>query len=178
MASQASETGFPCPLAWLTEIVGDAWTPLILRDAMFGLRRFEDFHRFQGIGRNTLSQRLAALVDAGVMRTEIYQENPPRKEYILTEKGRDLFGVISTMIAWSERWLDGAGALVEIQHRCGQPTRARVDCSCCGDELQLADVGFRLGPGFPADLARRPDLERRFGPVAEPAEADEEHATP
>jgi DNA-binding HxlR family transcriptional regulator len=163
VSSEAYGPGFPCPVAWLNEIVGDGWTPLILRDAMFGLRRFEDFHRNQGIGRNTLSQRLADLVDAGLMRTEIYRDNPPRKEYILTDKGRELFGVLSTMVAWSERWLEGADGLVEFHHRCGERAHAQVMCSCCGEPLELADVEFRLGPGFPESMAGRPDIERRFG---------------
>jgi DNA-binding HxlR family transcriptional regulator len=150
-------------VAWLNEIVGDGWTPLILRDAMLGLRRFEDFHRYQGIGRNTLSQRLSELVDAGLMRTEIYQVNPPRREYVLTDKGRELFAVLSTMVAWSERWLEGAAGLVEFHHRCGERTQAQVVCSCCGEPLELADVEFRLGSEFPERLAGRSDIERRFG---------------
>lgn len=165
MFSEVTGAGFPCPVALLNQIFGDEWTPLILRDAMFGLRRFEDFHRFQGIGRNTLSQRLTSLLDAGLMRTEIYQDNPPRKEYIITEKGRDLFGVLAAMAAWSERWLDDAEDLLELHHSCGHTVQARVACSCCDETLALDDVEFRLGAGFPASLTARSDLERRFGPA-------------
>jgi DNA-binding HxlR family transcriptional regulator len=81
------DVGFPCPVARVTELIGDPWTPLLLRDAMFGVRRFEDFHRYQGIGRNTLSSRLRRLVEAGVLETRLYQDYPPRKEYLLTDKG-------------------------------------------------------------------------------------------
>ena len=158
------EMGFPCPVARVTDLIGDPWTPLLLRDAMFGVRRYEDFHRHQGIGRNTLSRRLRRLVEAGVLETRLYQDYPPRKEYLLTDKGRELFGVIVTMLAWGERWLgDGAGELVEVHHvRCGHNVRAESVCSCCGEPLKAADVDFRLGAGFPAGLARRSDIRVRF----------------
>ncbi len=155
---------------------------------MFGVRRFEDFHRYQGIGRNTLSNRLRRLVEAGVLETRLYQEYPPRKEYLLTGKGRELFAVISAMLAWGERWLgDGPGELIELHHvRCGHIVRAESVCSCCGEALEVADVDFRLGSGFPAELAQRPDLRVRFedsqdrppaDPVAEEGTAAAEPVT-
>lgn len=158
------EMGFPCPVARVTDLIGDPWTPLLLRDAMFGVRRYEDFHRHQGIGRNTLSRRLRRLVEAGVLETRLYQDYPPRKEYLLTDKGRELFGVIVTMLAWGERWLgDGADELVEVHHiPCGHNVRAESVCSCCREPLEAADVDFRLGAGFPAELARRSDIRVRF----------------
>ena len=158
------DLGFPCPVARVTELIGDPWTPLLLRDAMFGVRRFEDFHRYQGIGRNTLSGRLRRLVEAGVLETRLYQEYPPRKEYLLTDKGRELFAVVAAMIDWGERWLgDGPGELVELHHvRCGQIVRAESVCSGCGEPLEVADVDFRLGSGFPAELAQRSDIRVRF----------------
>jgi DNA-binding HxlR family transcriptional regulator len=137
---------------------------LLLRDAMFGVRRFEDFHRYQGIGRNTLSGRLRRLVEAGVLETRLYQHYPPRKEYLLTDKGRELFAVVAAMLTWGERWLgDGPGELVELHHvRCGQAVRAESVCSGCGEPLDVTDVDFRLGAGFPAELAGRSDLRARF----------------
>jgi DNA-binding HxlR family transcriptional regulator len=158
------DVGFPCPVARVTELIGDPWTPLLLRDAMFGVRRFEDFYRHQGIGRNTLSGRLRRLVEAGVLETRLYQEYPPRKEYLLTDKGRELFAVVAAMLAWGERWLgDGPGELVELHHvRCGQVVRAESVCSSCGEPLEVTDVDFRLGHGFPAGLAQRSDLRVRF----------------
>ena len=158
------DMGFPCPVARVTDLIGDPWTPLLLRDAMFGVRRYEDFHRHQGIGRNTLSSRLRRLVEAGVLETRLYQEYPPRKEYLLTDMGRELFGVIVTMLDWGERWLgDGAGALVEVHHvACGHNVRAVPVCSACGEPLEVADVDFQLGAGFPAELARRSDIRVRF----------------
>ncbi len=168
---QLPDVGFPCPVAWVTELIGDPWTPLLLRDAMFGVRRFEDFHRYQGIGRNTLSSRLRRLVEAGVLETRLYQDYPPRKEYLLTDKGRELFGVVAAMRAWGERWLnDGAGELVELHHvPCGHRVQAELVCSCCGEPLYVADIDFRLGAGFPAELARRSDIRVRFDHSQDPA---------
>lgn len=167
------DMGFPCPVARVTDLIGDPWTPLLLRDAMFGVRRFEDFHRYQGIGRNTLAGRLRRLVEAGVLETRLYQDYPPRKEYLLTDKGRELFGVVAAMLAWGERWLDdGAGELVEVHHRrCGQAVRAESVCSCCGEPLDVADVDFRLGAGFPAGLAQRSDIVVRFDHGQDPLAA-------
>jgi DNA-binding HxlR family transcriptional regulator len=168
------DLGFPCPVARVTELIGDPWTPLLLRDAMFGVRRFEDFHRYQGIGRNTLSSRLRRLVEAGVLETRLYQEYPPRKEYLLTDRGRELFAVVSAMLAWGERWLgDGPGELVEMHHaRCGHIVRAESVCSCCGEPLEVADVDFRLGSGFPAELAQRSDIRVRFDDSENGSHAD------
>ncbi|SDE58600.1 transcriptional regulator, HxlR family [Pseudonocardia oroxyli] len=159
-----TESGFPCSIARVTELIGDPWTPLVLRDAVLGVRRYEDFHRNQRISRNALSRTLRKLVDAGVLTTRLYQDNPPRKEYLLSPKGRELFGVLSAMIAWGDRWLDdGAGPPVVLRHSaCGLDVRADSVCSGCGEPLDAARVEFRLGDDFPADLAERPDVTLRF----------------
>ena len=162
--------GFPCPVARVTDLIGDPWTPLLLRDAMFGVRRFEDFHRYQGIGRNTLAARLRRLVEAGVLETRLYQDYPPRKEYLLTDKGRELFRVLVTMRAWGERWLDDSAGLVEMHHvPCGHSVQVESVCSCCGEPLDVADVVFRLGADFPAELAGRSDIRVRFDHDQDPA---------
>jgi hypothetical protein len=87
------------------------------------------------------------------------------REYLLTGKGRELFSVVSAMLAWGERWLDdGDGELVEVHHvPCGHSVRAESECSSCGEPLDVADVDFRLGSGFPPELARRPDI--RYQPT-------------
>jgi len=80
-----------CPIARGLDVLGERWTLLILRDAMYGLTRYDEFQRSLHIARNTLSDRLGKLVDAGVMTKRFYQDNPPRYEYLLTEMGRDFF---------------------------------------------------------------------------------------
>jgi DNA-binding HxlR family transcriptional regulator len=123
------------------DLLGDWWTPLLLRDAMYGVRRFDDFERSLGVSRNVLSQRLTRLVDEGVLDKVAYQDRPARYEYRLTAKGRDLFGVLAALMAWGDRWLAPDGPPVTLRHTtCGQVTSAVVTCSECGDPLTLRDV--------------------------------------
>jgi DNA-binding HxlR family transcriptional regulator len=99
-----------CPIARTLDVVGDPWTMLVVRDAFFGVRRFEDFQRSSGIPRATLVDRLDRLVGDGVLERERYQEHPPRDEYRLTAKGRDLRDVLLALKAWG----DAHGGLDEL----------------------------------------------------------------
>jgi DNA-binding HxlR family transcriptional regulator len=95
-----------CSIAQTLDVVGDPWTLLVVRDAMFGTRRFDEFQRSLGIPRNTLTQRLRTLVDHGVLERRRYQEHPERYEYVLTDKGRALDHVLVSMLQWGDRWSD------------------------------------------------------------------------
>ena len=86
-----------CSVAQCLEVVGEWWSLLIVRDAFLGVRRFDDLQARLGISRNILNQRLTRLVDNGVLERVPYQEHPPRSEYLLTEKGRDLWHVVTAM---------------------------------------------------------------------------------
>jgi DNA-binding HxlR family transcriptional regulator len=100
MAKSYNQRG--CPVARTLEVVGERWTVLILRDLFLrGPRRFQDFQEsLAGIAPNTLSARLKALEDSGIVARELYSEHPPRLEYQLTEKGRSLGPVIKAMRDW------------------------------------------------------------------------------
>jgi DNA-binding HxlR family transcriptional regulator len=100
----------PCPVARATDLIGDWWTPIILRDAMFGRTRFEDFQEALGVPRAILARRLARLVDEGLMEKVPYAARPPRHEYRLTDKGRAFFDVLAAMWRWGEDWLFADGA--------------------------------------------------------------------
>jgi DNA-binding HxlR family transcriptional regulator len=147
------------------DLLGDAWTPLILREAFSGLRRFDEFQSGLGIARNTLADRLRCLVEAGLFEKRLYQTEPRRYEYVLTEKGDDFFGVLAAISGWGDRWLAGEeGPPVTFHHgSCSHDSGAVVVCSACGEPLKAADTSLRLGPGYPAKLKRRPDVRRRFG---------------
>ncbi len=95
-----------CSIAQTLDVVGDPWTLLIVRDALFGTTRFEDFRRSLGIPRATLTTRLDTLVEHGVMDRRRYQERPERHEYVLTEKGRDLRRVMISLLQWGDAWSD------------------------------------------------------------------------
>jgi DNA-binding HxlR family transcriptional regulator len=133
------------------DLLGDWWTPLVLRECYYGVRRFDAFQRSLGIGRNILTQRLNRLVDEGLLERRPYQDRPVRHEYLLTDKGRDFFPVIAAMVRWGDRWLAGDdGPPVVLHHTtCGHDMHAEVVCSRCGESIELRDVTADLGPGYP-----------------------------
>ena len=142
---------WPCPIARATDLIGDWWTPLVLREAFYGTTRFDGFERTLRIGRNVLTQRLTRLVDEGVLERVPYQDRPVRYDYLLTEKGRDLFPIIAAINRWGDRWLaPEAGPPVVLHHAtCAHDTAALVVCEHCREPLTSQDVSVRLGPGFP-----------------------------
>jgi DNA-binding HxlR family transcriptional regulator len=149
------------------DLLGDWWTPLVLREAFYGIHRFDEFQRTLGIARNTLTDRLRRLVDEGLLEKRLYQSEPRRYDYVLTEKGNDFFGVLAAMSRWGDRWLAGdAGAPVTFHHEpCGHDTHAEVVCAECGEPLRAEDTSMRMGPGYPERLKDRPDVRRRFAPA-------------
>ncbi len=96
----------PCPVARTLDVVGEWWTLLIVRDAVLGARRFEDF-KATGIADNILSARLKKLVEEGIFERRLYQEHPARFEYLLTEKGRGLLPVVVALRSWGKKWTAG-----------------------------------------------------------------------
>jgi DNA-binding HxlR family transcriptional regulator len=91
-----------CPVARTIDIVGDKWSLLIIRDAFDGIRRFSQFQRSLGIAKNILAARLRDLVGAGVLRTEPAPGGSAYQEYVLTEKGEDLFALIISLRQWGQ----------------------------------------------------------------------------
>lgn len=147
---RASFDDMACSVAQSLEVVGEWWTPLILRDAFLGVRRFGDFQASLGIARNILATRLDSLVEHGVLEKVPYQDRPVRSDYLLTEKGRDLWLVIAALREWGDRWEAPSGPPVEIVHTaCGEVTTIVATCSCCGEALQPTDLRARRGPGAP-----------------------------
>ena len=106
-----------CSVAQSLDVVGDPWTLLVVRDVMFGFRRFNDIQERLGIARNTLTDRLATLVDHGVLRKDAYQDNPERFEYRLTPKGRALSPIIITLMQWGDEWSELAEPPVHLIDR-------------------------------------------------------------
>jgi DNA-binding HxlR family transcriptional regulator len=99
--------GQVCSVARALELVGERWTLLIVRDAFLGLRRFEEFQQSLGIARNVLTDRLNRLVDEGILERVLYSDRPPRHEYQLTRKGRDLDIALTGLRQWGDRYLSG-----------------------------------------------------------------------
>ena len=109
----------PCPIARATDLVGDWWTPIVMREAFMGARRFDDFVGRLDVPRATLTARLDRLVAEGLLRRQRYQERPERFEYRLTEQGIAFYDVLAAMWRWGEdwRWDDGEQTPLELVDR-------------------------------------------------------------
>ncbi|MGD9865639.1 MAG: winged helix-turn-helix transcriptional regulator [Pseudodonghicola sp.] len=143
-----------CPVSRAIERVGDPWVLMILREAFLGTRRFDDFQRFTGASPHLLSQRLKQLCGDGILRKRAYSATPPRHEYLLTDKGRDLWPVIMALRQWGESWLGGSS--VRLTHRgCGTRIAPQLVCPACGDPLTAQDVMAEISPEFRIERQRR-----------------------
>ena len=136
----------PCSIARAVDVVGEWWTPLILRDVSYGVRRFSELQEDLGVSANVLSDRLDALVDTGILTTAVYQEKPQRSEYLLTEKGLDLLPALLALMQWGDRWTWGAGrGPVGVIHRaCGHEVAVQVRCPHCEREAELSELRATL----------------------------------
>ena len=103
--------GIGCPIARTATLIGDRWTPLIVRDLAPGCQRFSELQRSLGaISPKTLSDRLRRLEDAAVVTRSCFAEMPPRVDYCLTDKGHALLPIIESMRDFGVIWLSGSGA--------------------------------------------------------------------
>ncbi len=149
-----SFAGMTCSVAGALEAIGDRWAVLLLRDLALGLSRYDDLQASTDMPTTTLSTRLKHLEGAGLVARRPYQDNPPRFEYRLTEKGRDLWKVTTALREWGDRWnTNGLGA----------PTIEMVDARS-GRPVVLALVDAETGEPVPRERARL-----RPGPAASPA---------
>ncbi len=148
-----------CSIAGALEVVGERWSLLIVRDILLGLRRFDELQAHLGIARNVLQTRLTRLLQEGVIERVPYQERPLRHEYLLTDKGLDLWPTVVALMKWGDRYAPPEGGpAVVIEHRgCGGAVDEHRICEKCGARLQARDAVGRPGPGAAADhpLVRR-----------------------
>ncbi|MBA2763302.1 MAG: helix-turn-helix transcriptional regulator [Thermoleophilaceae bacterium] len=146
---------WPCTIARTVDLVGDWWTPLVMREAFYGANRFEQFQSRLGLSRNILTQRLERLVEEGLFERVAYSERPPRFEYQLTEKGRDFFSVLAAMLRWGDRWLAGEeGPPIELRdRRTGHLVVPEVVDRETGEPIDVRNVVATAGPGLPKHLA-------------------------
>ena len=146
-----------CSIARALEVVGERWSLLIVRDALFaGTTRYNDFRRRLGIATNVLQQRLDGFVEAGIMRRHQYSEQPELHEYLLTDKGRDLAPALIALTAWGDRWAAPDGPPILYRHaQCGSPVSHEVVCAKCGRLDDYAEVVVQPGPGMPPERLAR-----------------------
>lgn len=166
-----------CPCARTVETIGEWWSILILRDALQGLTRFDEFQSSLGIAPNMLARRLKHLTESGVFERRLYQQRPARHEYILTPKGRDFFPVVAAMIAFGNRHLAPEGeALQLIECETSRPvTSVLVDAETLRP-VQPDDVTVIAGPAASPGMHARLALvaARKPGAATHPIVSDNE----
>ncbi|UDL95622.1 helix-turn-helix transcriptional regulator [Lichenihabitans sp. PAMC28606] len=148
-----------CAIARSLERVGEWWSILILRDAFYGVTRFDDFQQSLGVAPTMLTKRLGVLVEASLLERRRYQERPPRYEYLLTERGRDFRPVLLALLEWGNRHYAPDGASVEIRDvRSGHLVETAFVDPTTGTTVPLADIRVSPGPAASERVQRR--LER------------------
>ncbi len=151
-----------CPIARGLERVGEWWSMLIVREAFYGAKRFDDFQQgLDGIAPTTLTKRLKELVDAGIFERRLYSERPERFEYVLTETGRDFLPVLWAMLAWGNKHFCPEGDLVQLESNATDEKAVPylVD-RVTGKEMQPADYRFAAGPAANAQVIEKVALMR------------------
>ncbi len=158
----------PCPVARTLDVVGEWWTLLIVRDAVLGARRFEDF-KATGIADNILSARLKKLADAGILERRRYQTRPDRYEYRLTDKGRALAPVVLALRAWGKRFTKGPDTSEIVHTACGSGVEIGFRCPTCDREIARTEIAPARMPERASDVTapregRRNSVRPRPGP--------------
>ncbi|MER7445137.1 winged helix-turn-helix transcriptional regulator [Micromonospora avicenniae] len=157
MALGKNYEGQNCSLARALELVGERWTLLIVRDAFYGVRRYGDFLVHLDIPRAVLADRLANLVEVGILQRRRYQDSPPRDEYLLTDRGVELWSVIYPLWSWSERHYGAGEPFRTFRHAtCGTELDPASRCPTCGVDVSPRDVEAHTGPGVPAQPRQDP----------------------
>jgi DNA-binding HxlR family transcriptional regulator len=150
-----------CPVARALDAIGEWWSLLLVRDALRGLSRFDEFQESLGIARNMLSRRLRDLVARGIFERSAYTERPRRYEYRLTEKGEALLPVVAALLAWGNRWAapPGGAATILVERASGQQIEPRLSAE--GAPLAPDAIRLAAGPGAGAETRAAFALLRR-----------------
>jgi DNA-binding HxlR family transcriptional regulator len=149
----------PCPIARALDHVGEWWSILILRDALHGFTRFDQFEKSLGIAPNMLTRRLNGLVESGLLERRPYSDRPPRAEYLLTQRGRDFQPVLWAMLDWGNKHFAPEGAsVILVDSQTGLPAEPILTDRVSG--RPIASPAFRAAPG----PAATPSVSRRLAP--------------
>ncbi len=140
-----------CSIARALEIVGERWTLLVVRDALYGVRRYNDFLVHLGIPRAVLAARLQALTTEGILEKRRYQESPPRDEYVLTERGIGLWPTLRALGLWGRDHFTDTRLRYFRHAACGTELGPYGECPRCGTIVPVADVVMEPGPGLDPD---------------------------
>jgi DNA-binding HxlR family transcriptional regulator len=138
--------GQDCALARALEVLGERWTMLILRDAFFGVRRFNDFHAHLDIPKAVLSDRLSGLVEDGILERRLDPEHAGRHLYELTAAGRDLWPALHALLMWGSRHR-APNSRIFKHEACGTPLDDHGHCPTCDITPEPQDILMELRPG-------------------------------
>lgn len=132
-----------------TQLLGDRWTFLILREAFFGTRRFNEFAQNLGLSRNILSNRLKMLVAQGIFEERPYGPSKARNEYRLAQAGRDIFPIVVALLQWGDKHLAGShGPSIVLEHTpCGNNADPLLTCRACHQPIELGEIVPTPGRG-------------------------------
>lgn len=147
-----------CPVARTIAQIGDAWTLMVVRELFLGIRRFEEIRVHTGMSPQLLSRRLRELDASGIVARRPYQERPPRFEFVLTEKGLDLWPIIIALKAWGEHWAKPAreAPLMSLTHKaCGHSIEPVVACPDCGAHMNAKTATVQMSEPMRRDRAKR-----------------------
>ncbi|MFG2278099.1 winged helix-turn-helix transcriptional regulator [Streptomyces asoensis] len=161
-----------CSIARALEVVGERWTLLVVRDALYGVRRYNDFLVHLGIPRAVLAARLQALTAEGILEKRRYQQSPPRDEYVVTDRAIALWPTLRSLGLWGREHFGEAHLRIFRHAVCGTELGPYGECAACGTVVPVPDVLMVPGPGLdtdPADPVSRALLKPRR--LLEPLEA-------
>jgi len=145
-----------CPVGRAVETVGEWWSILILRDALHGYTRFEEFRESLGVAPNILTTRLASLVEAGFLERRQYSEHPPRYEYVPTQRGRDFRPVLLSLMAFGNKHFAPEGAMVEVvDTRTGKVADIAAFDRATGEPIAAPHYAMVPGPAANARIRKR-----------------------
>ncbi len=146
-----------CSAARALELVGERWSLLIIRNAVFAdMTRFSEFQRRLGIAPNILAKRLDDFLTNGLMELRPTDDTPGVHEYLLTPKGRELGLVVIALSEWGDRWAAPNGPPIRYEHdECGGPVHLATTCRTCGDAPAVDNIVAVAGPGATAEQRQR-----------------------
>lgn len=161
--------GQNCSIAAALAVVGERWTPLVLREVLLGRRRFADIRDRLGVAPNILSDRLQTLLDHGLLEQRRYGRHPEAHEYVPTQKGIDITPALIALAEWGDRYAAPKGPpRVYVHTVCGHDAEPELRCGHCGGLLRPRELRVRPGPGA--------DTRQRSEPPLPLAPAPREHS--
>jgi DNA-binding HxlR family transcriptional regulator len=137
-----------CSIARALEVVGERWTLLVVRDALYGVRRYNDFLVHLGIPRAVLAARLQTLTTEGILEKRRYQDSPPRDEYVLTDRGIALWPTLRSLGLWGREHFSETQLRYFRHAVCGTEVGPYGECAACGTVVPVTDVEMMPGPGL------------------------------